>query len=212
MSDAPPVDDPVRAYLEELTRRLLDVMGERLLSVAAVGSVALGAYERGRSDIDVMVVIDQPLTVADWDAVVDLCSHEALPVPGRKLELVAYTRAQVAAPRRSQRWELNFNSGPGVLHAGFDPYAEPWHWFVLDLAQARHHAVTLHGEDMRSLIGEVPDELVSDAHSATLAWYALHEPGPYLLIAGARAWRWKHDGAFVSKAEAWAWALERMRT
>jgi hypothetical protein len=205
------VDGALRDYLGELTRRLAEVLGERLLSVAAVGSIALGAYVPGRSDVDVMVVIDQPLTVADWDAVVDLCSHETLRVPGTKLEMVAYTRAQVAAPRRNQRWELNFNSGPDVQHAGFDPYAEPWHWFVLDLAQARQTAITLHGEDMRTLIGEVPDELISDAHAALLAWYALHEPGPYLLLAAARAWRWRSEGTFVSKAEAWSWALERMR-
>jgi hypothetical protein len=205
------VDADLRQYLRELTSRLADVLGERLLSVAAVGSIALGAYVPRRSDVDVMVVIDQPLTVADWDAVVDLCSHEALRCPGRKLEMVAYTRAQVAAPRRNQRWELNFNSGPDVQHAGFDPFAEPWHWFVLDLAQARQHAVTLYGEELGELIGHVPDELVSDAHAAMLGWYALHEPGPYLLLAAARAWRWRHDGAFVAKSEAWAWALERMR-
>ena len=205
------VDDDVRTYLRELTGRLVDVLGVRLLSCSAVGSVALGAYVPGRSDVDVMVVIDQPLTVADWDAVVDLCSHEALPCPGRKLELVAYTRAQVAAPRRNQRWELNFNSGPDVQHAGFDPYAEPWHWFVLDLAQAREHAVTLHGEELSDLIGEVPDELVADAQAATLAWYALHEPGPQLVLAAARAWRWREERRFVPKAEAWAWAQEQMR-
>ncbi len=204
------MSDAATAYLEELTRRLAETLHPRLLGVSAIGSYALGAFEPGRSDLDVLVVVDGPLTVADWDAVVDRCSHEALRCPGRKLELVAYTRAQVAAPRRNQRWELNFNTGPGVRHAGHDPMAESWHWFVLDLAQARRHAVTLFGEPADKLVGPVSDELVADALSACVAWYALHEPGEGLMLAAARAWRWHADRRFVPKAEAWAWASARV--
>jgi hypothetical protein len=81
-----------------------------------------------------------------------------------------------------------------------------WHWFVLDLAQAREHALTLYGEPIRGLIGEVGDELVKDAHAAALGWYALHEPGPQLMLSAARAWRWNAERRWSSKPEAWAWA------
>ena len=177
-------------YLAELTRRL---GGAR--AVYLIGSAALGAYDPGRSDLDVLAVVDH-------------CSHESLPVPARKLELVAYTRPQVAAPRRNQGWELNFHTGPRVRHAGHDPMAESWHWFVLDLAQARSHAITIHGEHARQVIGEVSDGLVQDALAAALTWYELHEPGPQLMIAAARAWRWNAERRWSSKAEAWAWAAD----
>jgi hypothetical protein len=203
------VNDPqAAAYLEELARRLEHSLGERLMSAAALGSWALGAYERGRSDLDVIVIVDKPLTVSDWDAVVDTCSHEALPCPARKLELVAYTRPQVASPRRAQRWELNLNTGRGVRHAGFDPMAESWHWFVLDLAQARVHAVPLYGEHPRDLIGEVSDDLIADAHAANVTWHAVHEPDHRLVLASARAARWRAKRDFVSKREAWDWARQ----
>jgi hypothetical protein len=201
-------EDPAGIYLEELASRLEESLGERLLCVASIGGYAMGAFDPKRSDLDVIVVVDRPLTVSDWDAVVDTCSHEALPVPARKLELVAYTRPQVAAPRRNQRWELNFHTGRGVRHAGHDPMAESWHWFVLDLAQAREHAVTLFGEPVRGLIGQVDDELVKDAHAAALAWLALHEPGPQLMLAAARAWRWNAERRWSSKPEAWGWAAK----
>ena len=199
-------DDRIATYLEQLAGHLADSLGERLLCVAAIGSYAFGAFDPKTSDVDVIVVVDRPLTVSDWDAVVDTCSHEALPVPARKLELVAYTRPQVAAPRRSQGWELNFHTGPGVRHAGHDPMAESWHWFVLDLAQARAHAVTVYGEPAHEVIGEVSDDLLKDAHAAALAWYAIHEPGPQLLLASARAWLWNAERRWASKPEAWAWA------
>ena len=203
-------DPAAQSYLDELTHRLAETLGGRLLGVSAIGSYALDAFVPRRSDLDVIVVVDGPLTVADWDAVVDRCSHEALPCPGRKLELVAYTRPQVASPRRSQRWELNFNTGPGIRHAGHDPMAESWHWFVLDLAQARRKSVTLYGEPAKQLIGEISDELIADAHAAALSWWALHEPGDQLMYAAARAWRWHTDRAWVSKAEAWEWAVDRL--
>ena len=201
-------EDRVAVYLEELAARLAHALGERLLCVASIGSYAIGGFDPQRSDLDVIVVVDQPLTVSDWDAVVDTCSHEALPVPARKLALVAYTRPQVAAPRRSQRWELNFHTGRGVRHAGHDPMAESWHWFVLDLAQAREHAITLHGEPAREVIGPIDDELVKDAHAAAVSWYALHEPGPQIILAAARAWRWNTDRRWSSKPEAWRWAAD----
>ena len=200
--------DPQRSYLNELAARLDDSLGERLMSVLSIGSYALGAFDPRSSDLDVIVVVDRPLTVSDWDAVVDSCSHESLPVPARKLELVAYTRPQVAAPRRNQGWELNFHTGPGVRHAGHDPMAESWHWFVLDLAQAREHAITLYGEPAREVIGEVSDELVKDAHAAALTWYELHEPGPQLMLAAARAWLWNAERKWASKPVAWKWAAD----
>ncbi len=88
--------------------------------------------------------------------------------------------------------------------------AESWHWFVLDLAQARRHAVTLFGDRADQLVGDIPDDLIADALSASVAWYALHEPGPDLMLAAARAWRWHVDGRFVPKGEAWAWAQDRV--
>jgi hypothetical protein len=198
--------DPQQIYLTELADRLAESLGERLMSVLSIGSYSLGAFDPKTSDLDVIVVVDRPLTVSDWDAVVDTCSHESLPVPARKLELVAYTRPQVAAPRRNQGWELNFHTGPGVRHAGHDPMAESWHWFVLDLAQAREHAITLYGEPARDVIGEVNENLIHDALAASLTWYELHEPGPQLMLAAARAWRWNAEKRWTSKPEAWAWA------
>jgi hypothetical protein len=201
-------DDRQRRYLDELAERLAESLGPRLLSVLSIGSYAMGAFDPKTSDLDVIVVVDRPLTVSDWDAVVDQCSHESLPVPARKLELVAYTRPQVAAPRRNQMWELNFHTGPGVRHAGHDPMGESWHWFVLDLAQAQQHSITLYGESAKEAIGEVGDALIQDALGAALTWYELHEPGPQLMLAAARAWRWNAERTWSSKQEAWAWAAD----
>jgi hypothetical protein len=193
-------------YLAELSARL---GGAR--AVYLIGSPALGAYRPGRSDLDVLAVVDAPLAAAQRERIVACCSHDALPCPARRLELVVYTAEQVAAPARDQRWELNLNTGAGTpLHAGADPTAEPWHWFVLDLAQAREHAIALAGPPARELIGPVPRALALDAHAESVAWYARHEPGEAALLAAARAWRYAEEGVWSSKRDAWAWAAQRL--
>ncbi|EFE65448.1 predicted protein [Streptomyces viridosporus ATCC 14672] len=51
MSPAPAPPRVVRPYLEELVRRTRAVCGPRLVGVLAVGSLALGDYRHGRSDV-----------------------------------------------------------------------------------------------------------------------------------------------------------------
>src|SRR5215218_3799209 len=85
------------AYLAELARRLRELLGDDLLGVYAGGSYALGAYEPGRSDVDVTAVAAGPLAPASKRAVVERVRHEALACPARGLELVVYPLAATRA-------------------------------------------------------------------------------------------------------------------
>ena len=102
------VDD----YLAELTRRMQEILGDELLAVYAGGSYALGAYEHGRSDVDVTAVVAGPLDDATKQRLVDALRHEALPCPASGLELV---RLPARHDRRSATidpgFELNLNTG-----------------------------------------------------------------------------------------------------
>src|SRR3954465_7470222 len=102
---------PVDAYLAELARRLRDVLGDDLLGVYAGGSYALGAYEPGRSDVDVTAVERGALTPETKQAVVERGRHEALPCPARGLELVVYPLATARAGDDEPGFELNLNTG-----------------------------------------------------------------------------------------------------
>ena len=123
-------------YLDELVASLRRVAP--LDAVYLVGSAALGAYEHGRSDVDVVAVTSRPLGLEERRALA--AAATSLPVPARKLELVVY-------PRGSDRWELNLNTPDAETaeHVGLDPDSEPSFWFVLDRAIAEQHALALHG-------------------------------------------------------------------
>ncbi len=56
----------------------------------AAGSLALDAYQHGRSDIDIAIVCADALALPVKQTIVGALRHEALPCPARGLELVVY--------------------------------------------------------------------------------------------------------------------------
>ena len=52
-----PVPQEVTRYLDDVTARVGDIFGNRVVGVYTTGSLALGDYRPGRSDIDLMAVV-----------------------------------------------------------------------------------------------------------------------------------------------------------
>jgi predicted nucleotidyltransferase len=75
-------------YLEQLVEVLQ--AAAPVDAVYLAGSAALGAYEHGRSDVDVVAVTSRSLSLHERRSLA--AAVEAVPVPARKLELVVYPR------------------------------------------------------------------------------------------------------------------------
>ena len=201
------VDAALGDYLERLVAVLTDALGRRLAGVYAIGSVALGGYRPGESDVDVLAVTSDSLAVDERRALARACAHDVLPCPARKLELVVMPADVARAAAVPVRWELNLNTGEGFDdHIGLDPEAEPGFWFTLDLAAAHAHALALAGPQPEDLIGAPDPDSVGEAQAEAVAWYARNEPGPGAVVAAARAWLWAEERRFAPKAEALRWA------
>ena len=178
-------------YLDELVASLRRVAP--LDAVYLVGYAALGAYEHGRSDVDVVAVTSRPLGLEERRALA--AAATSLPVPARKLELVVY-------PRGSDRWELNLNTPDAETaeHVGLDPDSEPSFWFVLDRAIAEQQALALHGPSWTELFLPEPREAIEAAPAEAVAFEGWSEANRAL--AGARGRIWRETGRWVSKREA----------
>lgn len=188
----------IHFYLAELRSRLGNALVTRLVGVYLTGSAAVGAFRPGSSDLDVLVAVDgaEP---SQLDAIVATCSHDALPCPASKLELVVYEREALAAPGEMPGWSLNFDTGANEHHVGRDPTAEPAHWFVVDLEFARRNAVALHGPPAAELIGAADPDTVAAAMDDIVDWYrARGEEGP-ADAAARRAAHWRRTGEFMPK-------------
>ena len=109
------------------------VLGDELLGVYAGGSYALGAYEPGRSDIDVNAVVTGPLARAAKQAIVERVRHEALPCPARGLELVVYPLATARSGAAAPGFELNLNTGAAMaFRVDEQPGEIEGFWFAID--------------------------------------------------------------------------------
>jgi hypothetical protein len=178
-------------YLDELVGVLQ--ANAPVEAVYLLGSAALGAYEHGRSDVDVVAVTDRSLSLEERSSLA--AAVEAVPVPARKLELVVY-------PRGSDRWELNLNTG---VHLGLDPDAEPTFWFVLDRAIAEQHAVPLVGPEWSELFEPESREAIESALDEVVAFDGWDDASGGAETAAARSRAWRETGRWVSKHEAAEW-------
>jgi predicted nucleotidyltransferase len=185
-------------YLDELARRLRAVA--ELDAVYLFGSAAQGAYEQGRSDVDVIAVTPRELSLEEKRALAE--AAEALPCPARKLELVVYARG-------AERHQLNVNTGELVQ---FEPDDDPPFWFVLDRAIAERHVIVLHGPPWEDVFAPVPRADVLDALEQALDWQEREDPlGRSSVLNAVRGWMWVETGEWATKSEAAAWLRDRVR-
>lgn len=189
-------------YAQRVADRLHDVLADQLRAVYLVGSLAMDDFRPGYSDIDMLAISHMPLKPAQKRAVVR--AVETLDCPARGLEFVLYDRPP--------EFEINLNTGPRMpRQVSFDPASEPAHWFVLDVAIAREHAVPLAGPPAREVLPPMPEERIDAALHASLDWHAEHEPGSRNAVLNAcRAWRYAEERVWCSKSGAAAWAADRL--
>lgn len=198
MSSRVEIAPELRAYLDGLVGRLR--AAAEIEAVYLVGSAALGAWEAGESDVDVVAVTARPLARPEREALVR--AAESITGPARKLELVVY-------PRGGADWEINLDTGE---HVSFDPAEEPPFWFVLDRALAEQHAVPLVGPPWGELFEPVAHADVLAALEAALDWQEREEPATRGSVLNAcRAWAFLETGLWLSKPAAAAWLRDRVR-
>src|SRR3954452_15050083 len=183
-----------RNYLDKLTSALAAALDGSLRAVYLTGSAAVDRYRAGDSDLDVLVAAESA-SRDQLEQIVATCSHDVLPCPATKLELVVYEIDELAAPHVPPRWSLNFDTGEATHQVDWDPETQPSHWFVLDLAFAHRHAQPLVGS---AVIGEPEHEEIERAFEELLAWFEANEPDA-LPVARMRAEHWSRTGTFMPK-------------
>ncbi len=175
------------------------------------GSVALDAYTPGRSDVDVAIVVSDPLDGPTRAALVAALRHESLPCPARGLELVVYTLAATRRGGVEPGFELNLNTGATMgFHADAAPRPEGGdHWFAIDRSLLRSHGLALVGPPVADVFAPIPHAAMLPVVAASLAWHGLQGAGEAdnTVLNACRALRFAREGVWSSKPAAGAWAL-----
>src|SRR3954468_13219687 len=82
----------VRTYIRAVSQEVVTVVGGALVGVYTTGSLALGGVTPGRSDIDLMAVVDGPETPEACPDLAARLDQDRLACPASGLEFVLYPR------------------------------------------------------------------------------------------------------------------------
>ena len=197
-------------YALEVASATAAASGSRLAGVYLHGSAVLGGFDARRSDVDVLVVCDGPMTSAQQSAVAEALSEPRLPCPGRGLELSIVTLQVAQHPVAEPAFELHLTTAPEDTKVidGRERGGDPD--LVLHFAVCRRSGRLIGpGLPAAKAFGPVPDDLVLAQLATELRWGAEHTPDEYAVLNACRAWRFAVDGALVSKIAGGQWALGR---
>jgi hypothetical protein len=168
------------------------------------GSAALGDYVEGVSDLDLVVVVPEP--IEDPERFAAPLRHAELPCPARGLELVAFTAERAAAPSRSAGPELALETGAEGDRLLGGPGEENGH--LVGLAIARECGVAVAGPPPRELIGEPPRADVLGALAAGIRRSLEEQPeSASTVLAACRAAHFALHGDWIGKTAAGEWAV-----
>ncbi|WP_159849229.1 aminoglycoside adenylyltransferase domain-containing protein [Nocardia sp. CY41] len=143
----------LRPYLDGLVRRARSVCEPHLISVFAVGSIALDDYRHGRSDVDVVMVADPRLPARALRELAEALAHPALACPAAGLELVVYGADFAADPCGAAGYLMDLNTGPMLPNrVSFDPSESSAFWYVIDRSIAHQAGRLLHGKPVREVM------------------------------------------------------------
>ena len=174
-------------------------IGDGPVGVYVLGSVSLGAFEPGSSDLDMVAVFERLSTEE-----VDGLAARVLEVdvsPARQLELVVYAAGSIA---------LNLNTEP--LRVEHEPAADEWFWFVLDRAIGSRSAVALSGPPFAEALPPPERGEVLAALAESLRWHDRAEPSSRnALLNALRTLHWLETDDWIGKPEAARRLLERVR-
>jgi hypothetical protein len=199
-------------FAQALAGACAAVLGEAVAGVILHGSLALGDYVPGRSDVDLLVVVDDPLGDARFDALTQAMASRRPEAPG-PVDLRLVTRQVAASPTPAPPMDAYLRLTPtcGVRVEERRHPAE--RDLAVELSVCRAHGRSLLGAAPAELIGEVPDRWVVAAGDAQLAdWQAIGDDPPYAeltVLTACRVWRFAEEGRHCSKAAAAEWALRR---
>lgn len=215
-----PIDPEVQAYLNRIVATLEEALGAGLVGVYLHGSLAMGGFTPGRSDVDVLAVCAEPLSTKQGVELGEALDAIPRPPSGGNLEFSLVTEAEARRPSSKPSFEVHVSTHeePSVVDGHGRPGDED---LTVHFAVARARGRALFGPEPGDLFpeperGSLIHAFLGDIEWArkqgAAGWEGHDQPElastTYLILNAARARRYLETGELGSKVEGAAW-LER---
>ena len=199
----------------EQTRKILQ---DNLVGIYLHGSSAMGCFNPNKSDLDFLIVVNQPMSDATKKAYMDMVVEYNALGPAKGIEM-SIVKKDVCNPFvYPTPYELHFS----VRHLAWykenpDDYVHRMNGTDKDLAAhftmiTNNRSKCLYGAPVAEVFAEVPKNDYMDS-----IWFDI-ENAPeeisnhtmYLTLNLARVWAYQKDGLILSKKEGGEWAIKNM--
>lgn len=206
--------EDVNRIAAELVVRITDALGSNLGGVYLFGSATIGAFERGISDIDLLVATREPMSEQQFAALEAMHRELARDHPAwdDRVEALYVSAADLRAVR---------TAAPRV--AAISP-GEPFHWReaepgrLMNWYDAQENGIPLSGPPARTFIEPISaSEFVDSVRNDLEQWPGwLVELSPrtgaqsYTVLTICRALYACRTGKQLSKTQAGVWAQDEM--
>lgn len=213
-------DVEVQRYLDRVVSTMREHLGAELVGVYLHGSLAMGAFDPGRSDVDILAVCADPLPPKRRVGLGEALGAIPRPASGGDLEFSLVTTAVARTPSAAPSFEVHVSTHdePPVVDGADRSGDED---LVIHFAMARARGQVLFGPEPGELFaaperGSLIHAFLSDIdwarESGAAGWEGHHMPElasmAYRVLNAARSWRYLETGDLGSKIEGAMW-LER---
>lgn len=215
--EQPTIEPDVRAYLDQIVGTLEEWVGAGLVGVYTHGSLAMGAFTPGRSDIDVLAVCREPLSSKRCVALG--VALDAIPraQSGGDLEFSLVTEAEARSPSAKPAFEVHVSTHEE--HSVVDGHDHPGDEdLVMHFAMTRARGRALLGLDPKDLFREPHRLSLMRGFLSDIEWAGKHGAAvwkghempelasmAYRVLNAARSWRYLETGDLGSKLEGATW-------
>jgi streptomycin 3"-adenylyltransferase len=196
-------------------------VGIPLVGAYLHGSLAMGCFYRAKSDLDLLLVVEEPLNDRQREraSLALAMRSDRRPITG-DLELSILTRRQARAHEHPRPYEVHYSAAwterilLGRMHYADRHQADPD--LAAHITVTRSRGVTLIGEPPQDVFAPVPESDYKAAVLADLAWALKDErllESPYYGVLNACrviAMLQSPPGTVLSKEEGALWALEEL--
>jgi len=194
---------------ERLAAAAAATIGETVRSVFLHGSLATGDFVPGRSDIDLLVVVDG--AVGDGEiAELETTVRSADVGDASGVDSAPNASAETASPTPAPPTELHIGRYASGFELTAHQQADPD--LPVELSMARADGRSLHGAGPCEVIGPVPAEWVRERGRYWLTtWLSLTDDAQHaahMVLTSCRIWRFAVEGVHSGKTRAAEWALD----
>lgn len=207
------VEEAAVAAAARLADSCSDVLGTALVSAILHGSLTMDDFRPGRSDLDLLLIVERGLTSGESDALVEVV-RAADPGPAGGVDLLVVTRRAAQAPAENPGRELLVGRSSGPIEdlevEGRDDHV-PDLW--PELSEARANGRSFLGPEPPRVIAEVPlDRVRANGRGWLRTWLDRTDDAKnavHMVLTACRTWNLESTGKHASKTGAARWALEQ---